>query len=164
MGTSCGDHTTPLYPQKLGLTSPTSDGHLVSIVHLRTQGNGVYILFVGKYLVAHGCFLSQHYRFIQHHLVTRCCTGWVTYRLIALTITNRNVILLILIHWALLKCNFLNIYISNKYLEQKLYIKMKHVFYIQYNFSKSLMVFETIKIELNKCSRFIVMYTFPNFL
>jgi hypothetical protein len=30
-----------LYPQKLALTSPTSGGHSVGIVHLRTKGHGV---------------------------------------------------------------------------------------------------------------------------
>jgi hypothetical protein len=30
-----------LYPQKLALTSPTSGGHLVGIVHLRTKGHEV---------------------------------------------------------------------------------------------------------------------------
>jgi hypothetical protein len=30
-----------LYPQKLALTSPTSSGHSVSIVRLRTESHGV---------------------------------------------------------------------------------------------------------------------------
>jgi hypothetical protein len=33
----CADHMTPLYPQKLALTSPTGGGRSVGIVHLRTK-------------------------------------------------------------------------------------------------------------------------------
>jgi hypothetical protein len=36
-GTRCADHVTPLYPQKLGLTSPTSGGRSVGIVRSRTK-------------------------------------------------------------------------------------------------------------------------------
>ena len=35
MGTRCADHVTPLYPQKLALTSPTGGGRSVSIVRSR---------------------------------------------------------------------------------------------------------------------------------
>ena len=37
MGTSCADHVTPLYPQKLALTSPTGGGRSVGIVRSRTK-------------------------------------------------------------------------------------------------------------------------------
>ena len=37
MGTRCADHVTPLYPQKLALTSPTGGGRSVGIVRLRTK-------------------------------------------------------------------------------------------------------------------------------
>ena len=37
MGIRCADHVTPLYPQKLALTSPTSGGRSVGIVPLRTK-------------------------------------------------------------------------------------------------------------------------------
>ena len=37
MGTRCADHVTPLYPQKLALTSPTDGGRSVSIVRSRTK-------------------------------------------------------------------------------------------------------------------------------
>ena len=36
-GTRCADHVTPLYPQKLALTSPTGGGHSVGIVRVRTK-------------------------------------------------------------------------------------------------------------------------------
>ena len=37
MGTRCADHVTPLYPQKLALTSPTGGGRSVVIVRSRTK-------------------------------------------------------------------------------------------------------------------------------
>jgi hypothetical protein len=37
MGIRCAYHVTPLYPQKLVLTSPTSGGHSVDIVRSRTK-------------------------------------------------------------------------------------------------------------------------------
>ena len=37
MGTCCTDHVTPLYPQKLALTSPTGGGRSVGIVRVRTK-------------------------------------------------------------------------------------------------------------------------------
>ena len=51
MGIRCADHVTPLYPQKLALTSPTGGGRSVGIVRSRTRAteirrlcyfNGVY--------------------------------------------------------------------------------------------------------------------------
>jgi len=37
VGNRCADHVTPLYPQKLALTSPTSGGRSVGIVRMRTK-------------------------------------------------------------------------------------------------------------------------------
>ena len=37
VGTPCADHVTPLYPQKLALTSPTGGGRSVGIVRVRTK-------------------------------------------------------------------------------------------------------------------------------
>ena len=37
VGTRCVDHVTPLYPQKLALTSPTGSGRSVGIVRVRTK-------------------------------------------------------------------------------------------------------------------------------
>ena len=37
VGTRCADYVTPLYPQKLALTSPTGGGRSVSIVRVRTK-------------------------------------------------------------------------------------------------------------------------------
>jgi hypothetical protein len=38
----CADHATPFYPQKLALTSPTSDDRSVGIVYLLTKTTEVY--------------------------------------------------------------------------------------------------------------------------
>jgi len=37
VGTRCADHVTPLYPQKLALTSPTGGGRSVGIVRVRIK-------------------------------------------------------------------------------------------------------------------------------
>ena len=37
VGTRCADHVTPLYPQKLALTSPTGGGRSVGIIRVRTK-------------------------------------------------------------------------------------------------------------------------------
>jgi len=37
VGTRCADYVTPLYPQKLALTSPTGCSHSVGIVRVRTM-------------------------------------------------------------------------------------------------------------------------------
>jgi len=37
VGTRCADHVTPLYPQKLALTSPTGGSRSVGIVRVRTK-------------------------------------------------------------------------------------------------------------------------------
>ena len=37
VGTRCADHVTPLYPQKLALTSPNGGGRSVGIVRMRTK-------------------------------------------------------------------------------------------------------------------------------
>ena len=44
MGTRCADHVTPLYPQKLALTSPTGGGRSVGIVRVRTKATGFSLL------------------------------------------------------------------------------------------------------------------------
>jgi hypothetical protein len=42
----CHDDATPLYPQKLSLTLPTSGGCSVGIVRLRTESHGVFIIVI----------------------------------------------------------------------------------------------------------------------
>ena len=44
VGTRCADHVTPLYPQKLALTSPTGGGRSVGIVRVRTKATEFSLL------------------------------------------------------------------------------------------------------------------------
>ena len=46
VGTRCADHVTPLYPQKLALTSPTGGGRSVGIVRVRIKATEFVCLFV----------------------------------------------------------------------------------------------------------------------
>ena len=45
MGTRCADHVTPLYLQKLALTSPTGGGRSVGIVRARTKATEFSLVF-----------------------------------------------------------------------------------------------------------------------
>jgi hypothetical protein len=47
------DHATPLYPQKLALTSPTSGGRSVDIVRSRTQATEFFLFFFSSVHRAH---------------------------------------------------------------------------------------------------------------
>jgi len=46
VGTRCDDHVTPLYPQKLALTSPTGGGRSVGIVRVRTKATEFYDCYI----------------------------------------------------------------------------------------------------------------------
>ena len=48
VGTRCADHVTPLYPQKLALTSPTSGSCSVGIVRVRTKATEFSFSLVGS--------------------------------------------------------------------------------------------------------------------
>jgi len=45
VGTRCADHVTPIYPQKLALTSPTGGGCSVGIVRVRTKATEFSLVF-----------------------------------------------------------------------------------------------------------------------
>ena len=45
-GIRCADHMTPLYPQKLALTSPTGGGRSVGIVRLRTKVTEFFYIYI----------------------------------------------------------------------------------------------------------------------
>jgi hypothetical protein len=46
MGILRADHATPLYPQKLALTSPTSGGRSAGIVRSRTKATELLLLLL----------------------------------------------------------------------------------------------------------------------
>ena len=48
MGIRCAEHVTPLYPQKLALTSPTRGGRSVGIVRSRTKGTEFSLVVLVK--------------------------------------------------------------------------------------------------------------------
>jgi len=51
VGTRCADHVTPLYQQKLALTSPTGGGRSVGIVRVRTKATEFVVLFIYIYIL-----------------------------------------------------------------------------------------------------------------
>ena len=48
IGIRCADHVTPLYPQKLALTSPTGSGRSVGIVRSRTKATEFSLEVTGR--------------------------------------------------------------------------------------------------------------------
>ena len=72
MGTRCANHVTPLYPQKLALTSPTGGGRSVGMVRSRTkvtESSPVYL--------THGALPAQ-YMWSNTHFCTcgKICTKY----------------------------------------------------------------------------------------
>ena len=53
MGIRCADHVTPLYPQKLALTSPTGGGRSVGIVRSRTKATEFTLVFIVNYEICY---------------------------------------------------------------------------------------------------------------
>jgi hypothetical protein len=51
VGTSCADHVTPLYTQKLALISPTGGGLSVGIVRPRTEATELSLIQILKVMV-----------------------------------------------------------------------------------------------------------------
>jgi hypothetical protein len=49
VGTRCADHMTPLYPQKLALTSPSGGGRSVGIVRSRTKATEFSLVLVSLF-------------------------------------------------------------------------------------------------------------------
>ena len=62
MGIRCADHVTPLYPQKLALTSPTGGGRSVGIVRWRTKATE--LLYNSNWLI----YITE-----KMHV---CCAVW----------------------------------------------------------------------------------------
>ena len=46
VGTRCANHVTPLFPQKLALTSPTGGGRSVGMVRSRTKATEFSLVLV----------------------------------------------------------------------------------------------------------------------
>jgi len=58
MGTRCANHVTPLYPQKLELTSPTGCGRSVGMVRSRTKATEFSLVLVSLVNV---CIMNKIY-------------------------------------------------------------------------------------------------------
>ena len=79
MGTRCADHVTPLYPQKLALTSPTGGGRSVGIVRSRTKATEFSFSFsfscLYSWLITHVfCYFTQ-WRVNLAGILTSVCSG-----------------------------------------------------------------------------------------
>ena len=73
MGIRCADHVTPLYPQKLALTSPTGGGRSVGIVRSRTKATELV-----RRLVQHHRYLFSNSQILALRIIS-------TTQLLALT-------------------------------------------------------------------------------
>jgi hypothetical protein len=72
----CADHATPrLYPQKLALTSPTSSGRSIGIVHSQTKGTEHFntYLFLDTYISVKCGLLNPEGRIFQeiYHSISK---------------------------------------------------------------------------------------------
>ena len=93
MGTRCADHVTPLYPQKLALTSPTGGGRSVGIVRVRTKAmefslEGVELKdqLLHMYMVRRGKKMTKWYlRIFKRLLNSTVLSSFVLYQ-----VTGRN--------------------------------------------------------------------------
>ena len=69
----CADHLTPLYTQKLALTSPTGGGRSVGIVRSRTKATESFILSSSATSNLVSCLDDTKYSLIsQHHDDVKC--------------------------------------------------------------------------------------------
>ena len=72
MGIRCADNVTPLYPQKLAVTSPTGGGRSVGVVLSRTKATEFififYVLFFAVLTISVLCCLhATIYRKLNYH-------------------------------------------------------------------------------------------------
>ena len=63
MGTRCADHVTPLYPQKLALTSLTGGGRSVGIVRVRTKATEFSLVVFSLWQCTYVTFQDQNNRY-----------------------------------------------------------------------------------------------------
>ena len=75
VGTRCADHVTPLYPQKLALTSPTGGGRSVGKVSVRTKATQLYTIYVPIILaiVIITYYVLRQTHYLYHNHFPRVC-------------------------------------------------------------------------------------------
>ena len=75
MGLRCADHVTPLYPQKLALTSPTGGGRSVGIVRSRTKATEFFTVPQHNYhqayrhIISFLAFIPVAFQYIIHMII-----------------------------------------------------------------------------------------------
>ena len=83
VGSRCADHVTPLYPQKLALTSPTGGGRSVGIVRVRTKATE-FVCFVSVTL----CNYIYIYIYPTDYWTQRGCLTWKSWVLFTLCLST----------------------------------------------------------------------------
>jgi len=117
VGTRCANHVTPLYPQKLALTSPTSGGRSVGMVRSRTKATEFHIAalvrrshsFVSSLLssVAACTFTTfVSHQQLRHYIWFHITNYTLLFVFLLLTLgTKKMLSLLILTPFYIAKCN-----------------------------------------------------------
>ena len=78
MGNRCANHVTPLYPQKLALTSPTGGGRSVGMVRSRTKATEFsfsFSVFHTKHTLNYKIDVVQLELKSKHLCAHICCVG-----------------------------------------------------------------------------------------
>ena len=83
MGTRCADHVTPLYPQKLALTSPTGGGRSVCIVRSRTKATdfGVCLSKLRRFFSFFAVKIQASDKYVTTGLMIFCMFSTILHRL-----------------------------------------------------------------------------------
>ena len=66
MGIRCANHVTPLYPQKLALTSPTGGGRSVGMVRSRTKATEFIYIYIYIYIEYKKCVLTSSTTYVRN--------------------------------------------------------------------------------------------------
>jgi len=68
VGTHCADHVTPLYPQKLALTSPTDGSRCVGIVRVWTKATESFFYGIAVLILHEGInYIINEYLSCRNH-------------------------------------------------------------------------------------------------
>ena len=66
-GDRCADHVTPLYPQKLALTSPNGGGRSVGIVRSRTKATEFFFCDMSEILFVYSAISRGTHNDVQRN-------------------------------------------------------------------------------------------------
>jgi hypothetical protein len=69
VGIRCANHVTPLYPQKLALTSPTGGGRYVGMVRSRTKATEFSLAYLESYFLQIKKTKKNLMNLIQLHVI-----------------------------------------------------------------------------------------------